>query len=87
MSANQEQAIELLLDHRADPSIASSDGGTALMSAARHASLSIVRKLIKHGADKDAVDPENGCTAFHIACLKGNADCAAELATAGEGRL
>ena len=53
------------------------------MNAAHLGSLSIVRKLIKCGADTDAVDPTTGFTAFHDACLKGNADCAAELVTVG----
>lgn len=83
--ANQEEAIELLLKHRADPSLAASNSITPLTAASCHGSLSItcMRKLIKHGTDMDAVYPGNGRTVFHVACVKGQADCAAELVKAG----
>lgn len=60
VGCNQQEAANLLLDHRADPSIASSKGFTPLMGAALLGSLSIVRKLIKREVDMDDVESETG---------------------------
>eukprot|EP01046_Picozoa_sp_COSAG06_P045145 COSAG06_NODE_6195_length_3054_cov_8.894078_1_plen_800_part_00 len=85
---DQHAAVELLLGHSANPNLADSRGFTPLMVAAgpRRATggkLHILRTLLNHEANINAVDPKNYCTAFHCACLKDQADCAVELARRG----
>lgn len=63
-AANHLEAVEILLKHKADPSIATeSDGTTALMIAAhggwgvnRDSSLEIVKLLVKSGAKITTID-------------------------------
>jgi len=46
-------------------------------------SLPLLRLLIESGAELDTVQVQTGRTAFHEACVKGNAGCAEALARAG----
>jgi ankyrin repeat protein len=79
------EAVQLLLDAGADPSRASSDGdgATALMAAAGYGQPEVLRLLLARGAAVDAVDPGDGTTAFHWACVNNSADCAEALVRAG----
>jgi hypothetical protein len=90
---NRLEAVRLLLDAGADPSLASSRGTTPLMLAAGEGQLEVLRLLLARGAAVDAVHPDNGCTAFHAACYgdskfhiagcSNHAECAEALARAG----
>jgi ankyrin repeat protein len=81
---DQHAAVELLLERKADPNVAASDGITPLMEAAARGHLSILRTLLDRTAIAiDAVHPESGGTAFHMACIQDHADCAVELARHG----
>jgi ankyrin repeat protein len=77
------EAARLLLDGGADPSIVGGDGFTPLMEAAGCGQLEVLRLLLEWGVVVDAVDPSDGGTAFHSACVLNQADCAEELARAG----
>jgi hypothetical protein len=77
------EALRLLLEAGADPSLADGDGITPLMVAAAHGQLEVVRLLLARGAAVDAVDPGDGGTAFHLACFNNQPDCVEELARAG----
>ena len=61
------EIAQLPLDHSADPNLRGS-ATTPLMKAADSGHLAMVELLIKRGADLDAVHPEYGSTAFHVAC-------------------
>eukprot|EP01046_Picozoa_sp_COSAG06_P024043 COSAG06_NODE_1939_length_8024_cov_83.073186_6_plen_990_part_00 len=81
---SQHAAVELLLEHNANPNMADSCGFTPLMTAANGGRLPILRTLLDRKAIAiDAVYPETGCTAFHLACFQGHVDCAVELARCG----
>ena len=60
--------MRLLLDRGADPSLATSDGFTALMQAVGKGHAGLVRELAARGVDLDVADPATGGTAFHNAC-------------------
>jgi ankyrin repeat protein len=78
------EAARLLLDAGADPSLVDGDGVTPLMGAAAGGGhLEVLRLLLARGATVDAVDPSDGCTAFHGACVLNQADCAEALVRAG----
>jgi ankyrin repeat protein len=77
------EAVRLLLDAGADPSLATSDGITPLLRAARKGQLEVLRLLVARAAALDAADPATGYTAFHHACRQNQAVCAEELARAG----
>jgi hypothetical protein len=77
------EVVRLLLDGGADPSCAGSAGGTPLMVAAGRGRLEVLRLLLERGATVDAVSLGDGWTAFHIACVLNQADCAEALARAG----
>jgi ankyrin repeat protein len=83
VAMNHEEAVDLLFEHNADPSLAGSTGVTPLHCAAQKDHLSMLEKLLQRkNVDMNAVD-RNGDTAFHHACWKGHADCAEALANAG----
>jgi ankyrin repeat protein len=77
------EAVRLLLDAGADPGRADGDGDTPLMVAAGTGQLEVLWVLLARGAAVDAVDLVNGTTAFHIACMNNQADCAEELVKVG----
>jgi ankyrin repeat protein len=77
------EAARLLLNAGADPSLADGNGATPLMCAARTGQLEVLRLLLGWGAAVDAVEPTEGWTAFHAACVRNHADCAEALARAG----
>jgi hypothetical protein len=80
----QHAVVDLLLEHNADPNRADSLGCTPLMHAAGGGCLSILRTLLDRKATAiDAVGTVHGYTAFHCACVTGNAECAVELARRG----
>jgi hypothetical protein len=83
-SRGQLDAVRLLLDRGADPSLVDSDGFTPLMDAAGkgHAA-AVVRELAARGVDLDTAQPETGCTAFHFACYYDRPECAAALVDLG----
>jgi ankyrin repeat protein len=76
-------AVRLLLDRGADPSLAGGAGFTPLMAAAAHGHAGVVRELAARGADLDATHLESGGTAFHFACHTNQAECAAALVALG----
>jgi ankyrin repeat protein len=80
---DQHAAVELLLEHNANPNVLTSNGATPLMEAACGAHLTILRTLLDYDAIIDAVNTNQGLTAFHYACFEGHADCAVELARRG----
>jgi hypothetical protein len=77
------EAVRLLLDGGADPSLAGSHGATPLMAAEGEGHLEVLWLLLGRGAAVDAVDPGTGATAFHYACIKDQAECAEVLVRAG----
>ena len=87
---NQLEAVVLLLESRADPSLADGSTWTPLIAAAEQGLLPVMRKLIQAGAalglDRswlDALDEDIGCTAFHYAGIMGHRDCTDALLRAG----
>ena len=92
---NQHAAVVLLLEHSANPNLADSDGFTPLLRIAvegyegghgsrRPVDLPILQTLLDcKDIAIDAVEPNTGFTAFHLACNAGNADCAVELVRHG----
>jgi ankyrin repeat protein len=80
----QHAAVELLLEHSANPNLADSDGATPLMEAAIGGHLPILRTLLdrKDIAINDT-ELEHDATAFHLACGNDKPDCAVELARRG----
>ena len=80
----QHAAVELLLECGAKPNLTDSYGYTALMEAATCGHLPSLQTLLKQELIViDAVEPRDDYTAFHFACLRGHADCAAELVGRG----
>jgi ankyrin repeat protein len=79
----QLDAVRLLLDRGADPSLPDSAGDTPLMQAAGGGHAGVVRELVARGADLDAADQTTGATAFHNACGFNQPDCVAALVELG----
>ena len=77
------EAVRLLLEAGADPSLADGYGTTPLKAAAGCGRLEVLRLLLGRGAAVDAADPGDGCTAFHDACFENQVECAEALARAG----
>jgi ankyrin repeat protein len=77
------EAARLLVDGGADPSLVKGNCRTPLMAAAVNGHLEVLRLLLGRGAAVDAVDPGTGGTAFHVACINNQPDCAEALARAG----
>jgi hypothetical protein len=80
---SRREVARLLLEGGADLDRAGGDGYTPLMSAAANGYLEVLRLLLAWGAAVDAVDPRDGWTAFHTACVSNQAECAEALARAG----
>jgi hypothetical protein len=76
-------AVRLLLDHGADPSLAVSYGTTPLVAAAGNGHAAVVRELAARGADLDTAQPETDATAFHFACFRNKMECVATLVELG----
>jgi ankyrin repeat protein len=53
------------------------------MIAVRKGQLESLRLLLGRGAAVDTLEPTDGCTAFHYACLCNQAECAEALVRAG----
>ena len=67
-AAGHLDAVRLLLDRGADPSLADGRANTPLMHATMSGHEVVVRELAARGADLDAAHPASGATAFHLAC-------------------
>jgi uncharacterized protein len=81
--ANRDPAIALaiskmLVDGGADVNVAQEGGWTPLHGAAAHGNLDLVRFLLDHGADRNAVG-KNGKTAFQLAVEANHSETAALL--------
>nr|XP_032809291.1 protein fem-1 homolog B [Petromyzon marinus] len=73
--------VRLLVEHRADVSIANKYGNTCLMIAAYRGHASVVRFLLGQGADPN-VRAHCGATALHFAAEVGHADVVSALLAA-----
>ena len=69
----------MLLGHGANPNAAYGGCSTPLMASASHTDPAMARLLLDHGARPDVVHPEQGLTAFHIACFHGAVETACLL--------
>jgi len=85
VSLERVEAVEALLDHKADPEFSTeSVVATPLMMSAQADSLPILQLLLDaEEVDINTAQPETGFTAFHYACFAGNQRCA--LALLGDG--
>jgi ankyrin repeat protein len=75
--------VELLLAHKADPTVANNEGATALMTCARTGNVDAMRPLIVRGANVNAVEGFRGQTALMWAASENNAEAVTMLAEAG----
>lgn len=71
MRAQNKAIVDLLYDAGADVNAATLSGWTALMKAALQGAPEVVRALLSHGADANAVT-DNGLTPVHIALQSKN---------------
>ena len=72
-----------LLDAGADPDAMGPGQATPLMRVAAQGDAVCLELLLERGADVDAVQADNGCTAFHCACYSGDPGCVVMLLQAG----
>jgi hypothetical protein len=79
----QVEAVRRLLDAGAGASLAGSEGDTPLMTAAGSGQLEVLQLLLERGVVVDAMHPVNSSTAFHVACITNQAECAEALVMAG----
>jgi ankyrin repeat protein len=77
------EAVRLLLESGANPSLADGNGETPLMVAAANEQLEVLRLLLARGAAVDAVSAAYGATAFHYSCYSNQPKYAEALARAG----
>ena len=83
---DKPDAVKLLLPDGADPNAVGCDGMNALMVAAYYGHLRILQMLLTTQSPTkvaiNAAQPTYRFTAFHLACARGNTDCAMELVRA-----
>ena len=79
---NRQDAVNLLLDHKADSSLATSDGMTPLTMAAQEGWSRILDTLLQPATVIVAVSLK-GNSPVHHACFNGKPDCAEFLAKHG----
>ncbi|MFS8009425.1 putative tetratricopeptide-like helical domain superfamily, ankyrin repeat-containing [Helianthus anomalus] len=77
----QQDALKLLLKHKADPNIETDDGITPLLSAVAAGSLQCLELLIQAGAKANII--AGGATPLHIAADIGNSELITCLLKAG----
>ena len=82
-STAQANAVNLLLNTKADPNIAYADGDTSLHAAiAADCTKETIHELIDHGSDNNAVN-QRGRTALLLGCFYGQMDSVKVLLEAG----
>jgi ankyrin repeat protein len=74
--ACDSEPVRLLLEHRANPDLAPAGVQAPLLLSCAKGVAQVVGWLISAGADLDLRD-DNGCTALHLSCLRGDAQVAA----------
>lgn len=80
---NHADITELLLSRNATVNLLSAAGFTPLHEAALGGATRAAQVLLKHGAQVDARDKENGATPLYIAASWGHADLVAVLVERG----
>jgi len=87
---NEVEAMQRLLDHRADPNIASCSDPlslcgerTPLIAAAICGSVDALELLLRKGAEKDHKELQIEWTALHWSCFEGHIKCAEALVRGG----
>jgi hypothetical protein len=83
--SNADLYTDFLIKHGVDVNATGPDGYTALMKFSYSNYLSVVEKLLDHGAQIDVVS-KTGCTALSEAVLQGNVEVARCLIFAGANR-
>ena len=79
---NHLSVVLALLEHNADPNIASTDGGaTSMHTAAQHGHIDVARMLLAHNADPNKASTDDGSTPMHMAVQNGHVDVAKLLLT------
>ena len=70
---NSLDALKVLLEYNADPSIKNADGATPLHFAARRSCVDASKLLLNNASSSAVNSPDHsGMTPFHFACLRGN---------------
>ena len=71
---NSLDALKVLLEYNADPSIKNADGATPLHFAARRSCVDTSKLLLNSVLSSDSVNSpdHSGMTPFHFACVRGN---------------
>ena len=86
-AAGNPVTVELLLSLGIDPNAPDGGGHTPLYSVGNECAVegaaTVVRALVKAGADVDASDGVKRCTALHMAARRGNLEVAAALLDCG----
>ncbi|CAN0286239.1 unnamed protein product, partial [Scytosiphon promiscuus] len=77
------RVVEVLLNKRANVSIVGHNGSNALHTSARYGHVTIVRMLLRAGADTEIAVVESGLTALHLAAHNGHSEVMEALMTAG----
>lgn len=70
------ETVKLLLDAGAEPNVQDNDGSTAIMCAAEHGYIEIVRALLAHPDTEVSLADNDGSTALTIAMEAGHKDTA-----------
>ena len=86
-AAGNPAMVELLLSLGIDPNVPDVGGHTPLYAVSNECALeraaTVVRALVKAGADVDASDGAKRCTALHMAARRGNVELAGALLDCG----